>query len=143
LFGGLFRFLRVSVDFALGFQTALLQVGFEHAQPGAELFQVPFGILDGQTLGGAVSDHALLRVDVRLELFYFGDQLRFDLFHPGQQPDAGAVPSLDTVSARISTRHPFCSTPFTRKPQSRNVTTLQLARPVLRRVLFSCARIAF
>jgi hypothetical protein len=111
LFGGLFRFLRVSGDFALGLRIALLQVGFEHAQPGAELFEVPFGVLDGQTLGGTVPDHALLRVDVRLELFYFGDQLRFDLLHPGQldllhagqQPDAGTVPSLDTLSARIST----------------------------------------
>ena len=40
---------------------------------GAELFEVPFGVLDGQALGGALPDHALLR----LELFYFGDQLRF------------------------------------------------------------------
>jgi hypothetical protein len=96
---------------------------------GAELFEVLFGVLNGQTLGDAVLDHALLRVDVRLELFYFGDQLRFDLLHPDQQPDAGRVPSIDTVSARISKKHPFCSTPFTRKPQLRNVTTLRLARP--------------
>ena len=95
-----FRLPRV--DFALGLRIALLQIGLEHGQPGAELFEVLFGVLDGQTLGGAVPDHALLRVDVRLELFYFGDQLHFDLFHPGQQPDAGAVPSLDTVSAGMS-----------------------------------------
>jgi hypothetical protein len=44
-----------------------------------------------------VPDHALLRLDVRLELFYFGDQLRFDLLHADQPPDAGTVPSLDTV----------------------------------------------
>jgi hypothetical protein len=118
VFDGLFSSLAGSGDFALGLRIALLQVGLEHAQPGVELFEVLFGVLDRQTLGGAVPDHALLRLDVGLELFYFGDQLRFDLLHADQPPDAGTVPSLDTVSALP-----------TRKPQLRNATTLRSARP--------------
>ena len=136
MFGGIFPSPCVdSGDVALGLRIALLQVGLEHAQPGAELFEVLFGVLDSQTLGDAVLDHALLRVDVCLELLYFGDQLRFDLFHAGQQPDAGAVPSLDTVKrANFDKPSALIDLDHTEAAIAQR-DTLRLARPVLRRVL--------
>jgi hypothetical protein len=119
LFGGIFPSPCVdSGDVALGLRIALLQVGLEHAQPGAELFEVLFGVLDGQTLGDAVLDNALLRVDLCLELFY-----------------AGAVPSLDTVKrANFDKPSALIDLDHTEAAIAQR-DTLRLARPVLRRVL--------
>jgi len=92
------RSLGYSGDFAFGLRIVLLQIGFEHIQPGAKSFEVPLGVLDGQTLCNVVLDHALLRVDVHFELFYFGDQLRFDLFHNEQPLGPMSVPAPGRLS---------------------------------------------